>query len=127
MADGEACNSDCWSMVNEEGEVVRNFFSHHELDEILIEEVKTFRCIWDMKCRGFKDSGGVVRAAWKAISQKLGKDGMSISVLNEMAWGTLLYTNCITPNTFQVYVFLLLSVVLVQNCLEIVHAVWLIP
>ena len=113
-------------MVNEEEEVVRNFFSHDELEEILIEEVKTFHCIWDTKCRGFKDSGGVVRAAWKAMSQKLGKDGMSISVLNEIAWGTLLRNNCITPNTFQVYVVLLVSVVLVQKSLEIVHAVWLI-
>ena len=67
-----------------------------------------------------------MRAAWRAISQKLGKDGMSISVLNEIAWGTLLYNNCITPNTFQVYVFLLVGVVLVQNSLEIVHTVWLI-
>ena len=63
MADVEACSRDCWSMVNEEGEVVRNFSSHHQLEEILIEEVKTFRCIWDTKCRGFNDSGGVVRAA----------------------------------------------------------------
>ena len=82
MADDEAFYSGSRSMVDEEGEGVRNFFSHHELEEILIEEVKTFRCIWDTKCRGFKDSGGVVRAAWKAISQKLGKDGMSISLLD---------------------------------------------
>ena len=40
----------------------------------LIEEVKTFPCIWNTKSRGFKETPGK-QVAWKIISKHLNMEG----------------------------------------------------
>ena len=39
-------------------------------DEILVEKVKKFRCLYDKSSRSYWD-GGVVRNAWVEIAEKL--------------------------------------------------------
>ena len=43
-------------------------------DELLINEVRNFRCLWDTKCRGYKDTPKKTQA-WKQIAGRLGKSG----------------------------------------------------
>ena len=44
-------------------------------DEILVEEVRQFRCLWDTSCRAYKD-GMKKQQAWREISAKFGASGM---------------------------------------------------
>ena len=43
-------------------------------DELLINEVRSFRCLWDTKCRAYKDTPKKTQA-WKSITTKLRKPG----------------------------------------------------
>ena len=44
-------------------------------EEILVEEVRQFRCLWDTSCRAYKD-GMKKQQAWREISAKFGASGM---------------------------------------------------
>ena len=44
-------------------------------DEILVEEVRQFRCLWDTPCRAYKD-GMKKQQAWREISAKFDALGM---------------------------------------------------
>lgn len=45
-----------------------------DTDELLINEIRTYRCLWDTKCRAYKDIPKKIEA-WRIISTKLGKGG----------------------------------------------------
>ena len=45
------------------------------IEELLINEIKSYSCIWDVLARGYKDQMKT-RTAWKNIATKLGKEGM---------------------------------------------------
>ena len=44
------------------------------IEELLINEIKSYSCIWDVLARGYKDQMKT-RTAWKNIATKLGKEG----------------------------------------------------
>ena len=43
-------------------------------DEMLINEVKSYRCLWDTKCRSYKENPKKAEA-WRAIASKLQRSG----------------------------------------------------
>ena len=45
------------------------------IEELLINEIKSYSCIWDVLARGYKDQMKT-RTAWKNIATKPGKEGM---------------------------------------------------
>ena len=45
-------------------------------DEMLVKEIRKYRCLWDTSCRSFKDSPKK-QQAWRGIAVKLEKDGQS--------------------------------------------------
>ena len=45
-----------------------------DYDELLINEVKSYRCIWDTKCHAFKEAPKK-NEAWKIIAFKLSRPG----------------------------------------------------
>ena len=47
-----------------------------DLDELLINEVKSYKCLWDPRCRAYKETPKKLEA-WKIISIKLSKSGES--------------------------------------------------
>ena len=47
-----------------------------DLDELLINEVKSYKCLWDPRCRAYKETPKKMEA-WKIISIKLSKSGES--------------------------------------------------
>lgn len=51
-----------------------NSVEEKDNDELLINEVRSFRCLWDTKCRGYKDTPKKTQA-WKQIAIKLGRTG----------------------------------------------------
>ena len=43
-------------------------------DEMLINEVKSFRCLWGTRCRSYKENQRIAEA-WRAIASKLHRSG----------------------------------------------------
>ena len=48
--------------------------SQEEFEEMLVEEVQKYNCLWNTKSSSFKDNQKKCQA-WQNISNKLGEDG----------------------------------------------------
>lgn len=55
-------------------EVEAQLSADDDFDELLISEVRPFKCLWDTKCRGYRETPKKIEA-WKVISRRIGKHG----------------------------------------------------
>jgi len=46
-------------------------------DEIFVEEIRNYRCLWDTSCRAYKD-GSKKQQSWRELSQKFKREGIYI-------------------------------------------------
>ena len=60
-----------------------------DLDEILINEVRQFRCLWDTRSRSYKENPKKTEA-WKTISKRLGIHGETLFCSLLSAWHLIL-------------------------------------
>ena len=66
----------------EEGETQETMSEEHSLNyfrAMLIEEVRKFLCIWDIKTRGYKN-GEMKKVAWATIAKSLEVNGKSMQL-----------------------------------------------
>lgn len=74
-ADGasESVNDEETPVVQSDESVSNNYQDVEELEELLIKEVQSNRCIWDIKAKTYSH-GQTRQQAWLEIARKLGED-----------------------------------------------------